>query len=768
MQQRKVRTGAATGVAKLEQLEQRQLLSTTLDGDVLRILSGAGADVIVLTQSGGSLQVQENRNAYAFDASLIHKISIATGAGNDRVQALGVAIPMEVDLGAGNDTLMADGGHDTIHSGAGSDLISASGGDNVIYTDTGADRVIAVGGKDTIWSSSRSDLINTGTGNTSSVSGKSKTINVGRANVYHPMSTQISYKPGAFQENVTGFDPNQIRQAYGFGDFDPSAGAGQTIFIVDAFTGLHIQDDFTAFCNQFDLPVPTADNFSIINASGKTPAIDSGWAMEIMLDLEWARAIAPAAKIVLVQADSNIENDVLIALKKASNMAQKVSGVVSMSWGRDYIYDPGVAGYSAATVPTMDLMEKVFRTHSKVTFLAAAGDNGSQAVVSWPAVSPNVTAVGGTVLTLDQDGNQTAEESAWFNGGSGYAPPDWYERPGYQKGIQYFPPDPNYPIVMTVIAPDENVRALPDVSYNAYNFAIYTTTPLSGDTGWFSVGGTSAGTPQWAAIVALANQKRQAVGKGAIGNGLNGIVYDIYNGYAALDGPNQDYTDCFNDIIFGQAGPWFAIPGYDMATGVGTPEADHLIDTMANYSGFFIQRTFTFESHLYMPYSVASVGLMPVASGQTHTGIGSILGTDTLSLEFLTAPIPLYGPNFTPVIVPDRYYDIETGQASAFRVQLYRAGRGQNSGRIYGMGEADIYNADPRILTIAAGITPMTFTLKFEGRWWTGKDGQIHFNINFGAVNPVTYQPLESGPAELRYAPTLTWLGAYYTGSISG
>lgn len=769
MQQRKVRTGAGTGAAKLEQLEPRQLLSTTLDGDVLRILDDAGANVIQLSKSStGSLVVQENGDTYQFDSSLIHKIWISTGAGNDRVLATGVDIPLEAYLGAGNDTLVSGAGADVIFSGKGNDLISAGDGNNVVTTDTGTDRVITGAGNDVVWSGSRTDLINTGKGH-DTVSGKSKTVNTGKASVYSPMLADVSYKPGVFQETVTGYDPNQIRNAYGFGDSDPNAGAGQTIYIVDAFTGLDVVGDFTTFCNQFDLPVPTADNFKIVNVNGKTPAIDSGWAMEIMLDLEWARAIAPAANIVLVQADSNIDTDMYLAVKKAANMAQKVGGVVSMSFGRDFVYDPGVAGYSPVTTTAMDLMEKLFHSRTKVTFVAASGDSGNLAVASYPAMSPNVTAVGGTVLTLDQDGNQIAEESAWINGGSGYAPPDWFERPGYQKGIAYFPPDPNFTPTMTVIPPDDDVRAIPDVSYNATNFAVYTTTPTGGDAGWFAVGGTSAGTPQWAAIVALANQKRAAVGRAPIGNGLNGIAYDIYNGFADVENPgqNQGYGDNFNDIFFGQAGPWFAVIGYDMATGVGSPKAEHLIDTLADYTGFFLQSNFSFNGHLFMPASVSRFGLFPVASGQTHTGTGSILGTDTVALQFLTDPVPMYGPNFTPVIVPDRYYDVEEGQQSAFRVQLYRAGRGQTSGRIYGKGTADIFNADPRIVTIPPG-TPMTFTLNFEGRWWTGKDGQIHFKINFGAINPVNYQPLESAPAELVYDPTLPWLGAYFEGSISG
>ena len=236
MQQRKVRTGAQTGAAKLEQLEPRQLLSTALDGDVLRILTDAGADVIQLSRnSDGSLTVQENLNTYQFDGSLIHKVSISTGSGTDRVQASGVDIPLEVNLGAGNDTLVSGAGADVIYSGRGNDLISAGDGDNVVYTDAGTDRVITGAGNDTVWSGSRTDLVNTGKGQ-NTVSGKAKTVNTGKAAVYRPMLANVTYQPGVFQENVTGYDPNQIRTAYGFGDFDPNAGAGQTIYIVDAFT----------------------------------------------------------------------------------------------------------------------------------------------------------------------------------------------------------------------------------------------------------------------------------------------------------------------------------------------------------------------------------------------------------------------------------------------------------------------------------------------------------------------------------------------------
>jgi len=415
----------------------------------------------------------------------------------------------------------------------------------------------------------------------------------------------------------------------------------------------------------------------------------------------------------------------------------------------------------------MFLWDNLFRSRSKVTFVAAAGDDGAAAVASWPAMSPYVTAVGGTMLQLDQDGNRTFEEEAWLDGGSGYALPDWYERPAYQDGIPYYLPQPYNP-TMTPIADDADIRAIPDVSYNAdpaTPFAVYTTTPINGDRGWFTFGGTSAGAPQWAALVALANQKRLEAGRGVIGNRLNGLLYDIYNGYADEYGLNQGYQDCFNDISFdfGQAGPWAAAERFDMATGIGTPRAENLIDTMANYTGFYLQKNFTFEARLYMPFAQASAGRFPISSGQLHTGTGSVVGTDQLNVMFITNPVARVGPNFSPVVVADQYYDVQEGQESAFRVQLQRTGRGQTSGRIYGIGTADIENADG---SIAFGTA--TFTLKFEGRWWTGRNGQMHFNIEFHAVDPVTYEPLESRVTALVLDPTVPWLGAYFEGEING
>src|SRR5262249_25533240 len=150
--------------------------------------------------------------------------------------------------------------------------------------------------------------------------------------------------------------------------------------------------------------------------------------------------------------------------------------IVSMSWG-----SPDASGESSYD----SHFEK-----SGVTFLAAAGDSGGQ--VDYPSASPYVVSVGGTTLNVDSSGNYKSE-SAWSRGGGG--PSKYESEPGYQK---------SYGISLSG-------RGTPDVAYDANpstGFSVYDTVPYDGRTGWFKVGGTSAGAPQWAALVALADQGR--------------------------------------------------------------------------------------------------------------------------------------------------------------------------------------------------------------------------------------------------------------------
>ncbi len=304
-----------------------------------------------------------------------------------------------------------------------------------------------------------------------------------------------------------GFTPAQIRQAY---NLPSTGGEGTTIAIVDAYTAPNIQTDLTVFSAQFNLPLPTTSNFEIHQMV--TPLnTDYNWAMETTLDVEWAHAIAPEAKILLVQAKSPSMTDLLAAVDWAKNQPGVVA--VSMSWGNDEFVQQLQYDYH-------------FTSNSGVTFFAASGDSGAGA--SWPASSVHVVSVGGTTLTLNGDGS-VASEVAWSGSGGGIS--SYESIPSYQT---------TYGLTGTK-------RAVPDVSYNGNpntGFAVYF------NNNWIRVGGTSAGAPQWAAIYALDQ------------SATNPNLYESAQSPAA--------SSFFRDITSGSNG-YSATVGYDYVTGLGSP-----------------------------------------------------------------------------------------------------------------------------------------------------------------------------------------------------
>ncbi len=231
-------------------------------------------------------------------------------------------------------------------------------------------------------------------------------------------------QPHAGSGPAGGFAPSQISQAYGFNQISFNGvagnGSGQTIAIVDAYDDPNINSDLQTFDAQFGLPNPT---FTVLNQNGGTslPGSDStgGWEVEESLDVEWAHAMAPAANIVLVEANSADMNDLLTAVQTAAGLPGVV--VVSMSWGGGESPDEATAYDSYFTTPA---------GHPGVSFIVSSGDNG--APPSYPAASPNVLAVGGTTLTVDSQNNYVSE-SGWSGSGGGLSA---YEaQPSYQQGI---------------------------------------------------------------------------------------------------------------------------------------------------------------------------------------------------------------------------------------------------------------------------------------------------------------------------------------------
>ncbi|HEX4589453.1 MAG TPA: S53 family peptidase [Gemmataceae bacterium] len=336
--------------------------------------------------------------------------------------------------------------------------------------------------------------------------------------------------------------PTQVRQAYGFSQVaavngTSLTGAGETIAIVDAYNDPYIARDLATFDARYGLSAPPS--FKVVNQNGSTtnlPQSDSGWAGEIALDVEWAHAIAPGANILLVEARSSSTNDLLQAIDYARSAPGVVA--VSMSWGG--------SEFSSETSGSINSHFTTPAGHTGVAFVASAGDSGAGAI--WPAVSTNVLGVGGTSLNLS--GGGYGSESAWS--GSGGGPSRYFSKPGYQTAYS------------------GASRGAPDVSYDANpntGFSVYN----SYDGGWEQIGGTSAGAPQWAALVALADQGRALQGHGSLDSGTQ-LLPAIYSMPASN----------FHDVTSGSNG-YSAKAGYDLSTGRGSPVAQSVISSLVSY-----------------------------------------------------------------------------------------------------------------------------------------------------------------------------------------
>jgi subtilase family serine protease len=310
----------------------------------------------------------------------------------------------------------------------------------------------------------------------------------------------------------TGLSPTQIREAYDL----PSTGGTGTIAIIDAYDDATVQNDLTVFSSQFGLPLPNNANFEKHMMSSRI-STNSGWALEISLDVQWAHAIAPNAKILLVEARSASLTDLLAAVDYARGRSDVVA--ISMSWG-------------AGEFSSESAYDSHFVSSYGATFSASSGDSG--AGVIWPSVSPKVVAVGGTTLAFS--GGTLVAETAWSGSGGGLS--RYEAAPAYQTAYG--------------ISGTNGKRAVPDVSYDADPYSgvsVYDSTRYNGATGWWQVGGTSAGAPQWAAIQSL---------------GLSVSNDNLYQDAKSA------YSSYFRDITSGSNG-YSATTGYDLVTGLGSP-----------------------------------------------------------------------------------------------------------------------------------------------------------------------------------------------------
>ena len=415
--------------------------------------------------------------------------------------------------------------------------------------------------------------------------------------------------PGTEGVDIFCYSPQQMRTAYGVDKlinqgFD---GHGRTIVIIDAFQNPSMLDDLATFDAVFGLPDPV---FNQVAPFGLTPFDKTdpnmvGWSGEIALAVEWSHAIAPGAKILLVLAKSNDDADILKATKWAVD--HNVGDVISQSFGEsEDCVDPAIN----------TAQHKVFQdaVRKGITLFASAGDEGSAEPscdgngwvkdASSPANDPLVTGVGGTELfamtdqvCFDASDNVVPcppqhpapgaydHEVVWdeldqdpvvgplggdLAGGGGFS--DKFRRPAFQDGINGIP---------------RNLRGVPDVSYSgSINHGVLAAWDVTGDGGFFIFGGTSAGSPQWAGLVAIGDQ----MGHHRLGN-INPDLYSL--------GDSPFFSNAlYHDISVGQNGvmefnadnsvvniPGFkAKRGWDAASGLGSPKANRLIPALVALS----------------------------------------------------------------------------------------------------------------------------------------------------------------------------------------
>jgi kumamolisin len=344
--------------------------------------------------------------------------------------------------------------------------------------------------------------------------------------------------------------PASIACIYGFAHFEPGCnpnvvtanptGGSRAIAIVDAYDDPNALADLQAFSAQFGLTSVSGSNFHVVYAppggaapgscvgSGTQPANAGiyGWDVEESLDVQWAHAMAPGAKIYLVEAQSNFNTDLYCAVSVASKLvAAAGGGEVSMSWG----------GSEYAAEGTVDT---IFTT-PKVVYFGATGDSPG---TIYPSVSPNVVAVGGTSLSMNATTGNFEFENTWQEAGGG---PSIYEpRPAFQNSIAEF-----------VGAQ----RGVPDVAAVAnLNTGVWVAdSVVYGPGTWYVVGGTSVATPVWAGVVNRA---------GGFSRSSAEELTKIYSRYSEFIG--------FNDVEYGTCGPYmayFSFPGWDFCTGQGSP-----------------------------------------------------------------------------------------------------------------------------------------------------------------------------------------------------
>jgi subtilase family serine protease len=433
------------------------------------------------------------------------------------------------------------------------------------------------------------------------------------------------------------YTPSDINAAYGVDGVHAQGmeGQGQTIVLVDAYGSPTAASDLNYFHQTFYPSLP-APNFTQVFPNGQPDYQNvgngqsgssgaAGWSGEATLDIEWAYAIAPLAHIVLIAvppAETEGVQGLPNLFKAISDQVDANPGgtVFSMSFG---ITEQTFGGAAKSQTAKFDAVFQKGIAKGD-TFFASSGDNGSLGTAKqhkdtayysiptdgWPASSPYVTAVGGTQLQygwawaptsdtpFNADGSanpayfastsggnlNTVWDESWLPAASGGGPSAIYPRPSWQNGVA------------SVIG--GNARGVPDVAWNAAvngGVLVYITAfPQYQRSGWHVYGGTSAASPQVAALTALADQERRTAAKPPLGN-IDPLIYahpewftdvqPVVEGTAQsgrlVNNREWDYNGDGNAVTPDAVPGWPTLTGYDMTTGLGTPNAPAYVAGLA-------------------------------------------------------------------------------------------------------------------------------------------------------------------------------------------
>lgn len=376
--------------------------------------------------------------------------------------------------------------------------------------------------------------------------------------------------PAQLATTLNCYTPYSLRVAYGLQKLEERGftGKGQTIVDIVSFGSPTLQQDIDTFDAQFGLPPITIQVLSPLGTVPFDPnnADMQGWAGETELDVQIIHAIAPDANIIVMTSPVS-ETEGTVGLPEFLKLEQyAVAHHLGQIFSQSYVASEATLADSKGRqlVQTYTDFYKQITTQQGWTVLSGSGDNGATdwadvaatklaptPTVNFPADVPWVTAVGGTTLTHT---STDVEERAWSGSGGGMS--KFFAEPDFQRGMSN-----------SVQQQLNGQRGVPDIAADA-NPATGMAFAIGGT--WQQVGGTSASTPAWAGIIAVANQMA--------GHPLGFINAGLYKVAAG-----QNAQTDFRDVTIGtnsvnkQVQGFSAVAGWDAVTGWGAPHADQLL-----------------------------------------------------------------------------------------------------------------------------------------------------------------------------------------------